>query len=155
MDELEYFPDSSVPTAPSMTSISIPNLAAELESSSPELVAGEEGRAILVLRNTGLAKIEFHTDSVLVGRVLNTLREPVGTDDIAVAGMSTMVLLAYKQELEIPVVFNTSSHLNVEGRIPPGEYLLGVRLPIYNDGEGSYVTRVIEVAPIELRVLAR
>ncbi len=153
MDELEYLPDVFVPTRPLGTSISIPNLAAELELSVAAVVAGDSGTATLVLRNTGLAKIDFYTDSVLVGRVLNILREPVGSGHIAVATTATSVQLAYKQELEIPVVFETSSHHDVQRQLPPGEFLLSVRLPIY-DEVALEATRVVEVSPINLTLIA-
>lgn len=151
MDELDYFP--SEPTRPPTVAISIPNLASELELPSSSVVAGEDGHATLVLRNTGLAAIDFQSDSILVGRLSSLSREPVATDAIAVAGMETNVHLSFKQELEIPVVFKTSSLRREDGRIPPGEYLVGVQLPVRNQGD-SESPRVIDVPGVEVTVVA-
>jgi hypothetical protein len=97
MDEPDYFPESSEPTPPSTTSISIPNLAAEVELSDATVVTGDVGHAILVLRNTGLAAIDFESDSILVARVSNSSRETVVTDVGYVAGTGLRIQLAYKR----------------------------------------------------------
>jgi hypothetical protein len=152
MDEPDYFPESSEPTQPPVTSISIPNLAAELELSTSTVVAGDRGHATLVLRNTGLAAIDFDSDSVLIGRVSDTSRDVVGTDAGFVTGTGKRIQLAYKQELEIPVIFGTSSHLFENGRIPPGEYLVSVQLPVRSQ-EASETFRVIDVPAVEVTVL--
>jgi hypothetical protein len=153
MDEPDYFPDSSQPTRPPATAISIPNLASELELSSSIVVAGETGHATLVLRNTGLAAIDFESDSILVGYVSNGSKEPVPTDAGFVAGTGIRIQLAYKQELEIPVIIGTSSHRHEHGYIPPGEYLVGVQLPVRKQGDGENL-RVIEVPTVEVTVVA-
>jgi hypothetical protein len=153
MDEPDYFPDSSEPTRPPTIGISIPNLASELELPTATVVAGDKGHAILVLRNTGLAAIDFESDSILVGHVLNTSKETVATDAGFIAGTGLRIQLAYKQELEIPVIFGTSSHRHENGHIPPGEYLVGVQLPVRNQGDSESL-RVIEVPAVEVTVLA-
>jgi hypothetical protein len=154
MDEPDYFPESSEPTQPPATSISIPNLAAELECSTSTVVAGENGQATLVLRNTGLAAIDFESDSILLGRVSDTSRDVVGTDAGFLAGTGKRIQLAYKQELEIPVIFGTSSHLFENGHIPPGEYFVSVQLPVRSQ-EASKTLRVIDVPAIGVTVLPR
>jgi hypothetical protein len=153
MDEPDYFPDSSEPTRPATVAISIPNLASELELPNSIVIAGENGHATLVLRNTGLAAIDFESDSILVGRLTDLSRVPVPTEAIAIAGMGTNVQLSYKQELEIPVIFKTSSHRHEAGHIPPGEYLVSVQLPVRNQGDAESL-RVIEVPAVEITVVA-
>jgi hypothetical protein len=153
MGESDYFPDSSEPTQPPAVAISIPNLASELELRSSTVVAGEKGHATLVLRNTGLAAIDFESDSILVGHVSNTSKEIVVTDAGFFAGTGLRIQLAYKEELEIPVIFGTLSHRHEDGHIPPGEYLVGVQLPVRNQGETENL-RVIEVPAVEVTVLA-
>jgi hypothetical protein len=152
MDEPDYFPNSSEPTRPPATSISIPNLAAELEISTPTLVAGEKGHASLVLRNTGLAVIDFESDSVLIGRVSDASRVAMVTEAGYVAGTGKRIQLAYKQELEIPVIFGTSSSHFESGRIPPGTYWVGVQLPVRSQ-EASETLRVIDVPAVEVTIL--
>jgi hypothetical protein len=153
VDEPEYFPDAAAPTPPRAASISIPNLAAELEFPASSVVAGDQGHGTLILRNTGLAAIDFESDSVLVGHVSNESRVPVGTDDFYVAGTGMRVQLAYKQELEIPVVFGTSSHLFESGTLSPGTYFVGVQLPVRSAATPD-ARRVIEVPAVEVTVLA-
>jgi hypothetical protein len=154
MDEPEYFPPSSEPTQLRAASISIPNLAAELELFPSTVVTGDVGHATLVLRNTGLAAIDFQSDSILVGRVLNLSKEFVDTDVGFVAGTGIRVQLAYKQELELPVRFGTSSHQLEVGHIAPGNYLISVQLPVHSEGV-SGVPRVVDVPPVEVTVVAR
>jgi hypothetical protein len=153
MDEPDYFPDSSEPTRPPATAISIPNLASELELPTSTVVAGDIGHATLVLRNTGLAAIDFESDSILVGHVSNNSKGAVVTDVGFVAGTGLRIQLAYKQELEIPVIFGTSSHRHEDGHIPPGAYLVGVQLPVRNQGDTEN-PRVIEVPAVEVAVVA-
>jgi hypothetical protein len=153
MDEPEYFPESSEPTRPFATSISIPNLAAELEIVTTTLVAGDKGHATLVLRNTGLAAIDFESDSVLIGRVSDASRVAIATEAGYVAGTGKRIQLAYKKELEIPVIFGTSSNHFESGHIPPGTYWLGVQLPVRSQDD-SETLRVIEVPAVEITVLA-
>jgi hypothetical protein len=152
MDESDYFPATSEPTQLPAASISIPNLASELELASSEIVAGDLGHATLVLRNTGLAAIDFDSDSILVGNVSSLSKETVGTDVGYVAGTGIHVKLAYKQELEIPVIFGTSSHQHESGHIPPGAYLVSVQLPVHTSGV-SGLPRVVDVPPVEVTVL--
>jgi len=154
MDEPDYFPESSEPTRPTAISISIPNLAAELELPTSTVVAGEVGHATLVLRNTGLAAIDFESDSTLVGHVSNVSRDEFVTDVGFVAGTGIRIQLAYKQDLEIPVIFGTSSHRHEDGHIPPGDYFISVQLPVRSQGD-SEKRRVIEVPAVEVTVLAR
>jgi hypothetical protein len=141
-------------TRPHATSISIPNLAAELEFFTPTVVAGDEGRATLVLRNTGLAVIDFESDSVLNGRVMDYSKDTVASDGLVVDRPSIRVQLAYKQVLEIPVIFGTSSSHHEDGRIPPGNYLVGVQLPVRSEVDAEKL-RVIEVPAVEVTVLSR
>ena len=153
MDEPDYFPDSSEPTRLPATSISIPNLAAEMEFFTDTVVAGEDGRATLVLRNTGLAAIDFESDSMLVGHVTTVERDAVGTDVRFTPATNMRVQLAYKQDLEIPVVFGTSSHLFEDGHIPPGAYFVGVQLPVRSQ-DVAETLRVIDVPAVEITVVA-
>jgi hypothetical protein len=153
MDEPGYFPNSSEPTRLPTTSISIPNLAAELEYFTPIVVAGDDGRATLVLRNTGLAAIDFESDSILVGRVMTSSKDVIATDVHFVAGTGIRIQLAYKQDLEIPVIFGTSSHRHEDGHIAPGTYFVSVHLPVRNQGDSENL-RVIEVPAVEVTVLA-
>jgi len=154
MDEPDYFPESSEPTRPHVASISIPNLAAELEFYTSTVVAGEDGHATLVLRNTGLAAIDFESDSILVGHVANIARDAIGTDVHFTPATSLRVQLAYKQDVEIPVLFGTSSHLYEDGHIPPGVYLVAVQLPVRSQ-DASETLRVIDVPSVEVTVLPR
>ena len=153
MDEPEYFPDAPQSTRPRAASISIPNLAAELEFPTSSVVAGDQGHGTLILRNTGLAAIDFESDSVLVGHVSNESRVAVDTDDLYVAGTGMRVQLAYKQELEIPVIFGTSSHRFESGHLSPGTYFVGVQLPVRSAATPDAL-RVIDVPSVEVTVLA-
>jgi hypothetical protein len=153
MDEPQYIPAVSEPTPPSTASISIPNLAAELNFPTTGIVAGDRGRGTLVLRNTGLAAIGFDSDSVLIGRLSTASKDAVSTDVFYVAGTGIRVQLAYKQELEIPVIFETANRLVESGHIFPGTYFVDVQLPIRSQGQ-SGALRVVDVPAVEVTVLA-
>jgi hypothetical protein len=142
MEEAESTPS---PT----TAISIPNLAAELELSSANIVAGEVGLATLVLRNTGLAAIDFQSDSILVGRLLDTSRNIVSVDSALVRGTGIRIQLPYKRELELPVRFATSGRGG--GHLSPGVYFLSVQLPVRSQAE-AMTLRVVDVPSVELTV---
>ncbi|MGH3732912.1 MAG: hypothetical protein ACRDVC_05975 [Acidimicrobiales bacterium] len=134
----------------------VPNLDVTLELSSPSIETGQNGQGIVVLRNTGLAAIDFESVSPLLGVVLDhATREITGSIADLTAREMLKVSLAYKEVLEIPVVFSTGRSGENDATLPPGQYLVGVQIPVQDlSSNTSRGPRAIEVPLAEVTLVA-
>jgi len=111
--------------------------------------AGDDGGGQLILRNTGSARIgPFESGQPLVGSLLNSDLEIVGSYAGWIAGVGRTFDLAPGQSVAIPVLYGTAStrrHLGYT--LPPGIYWLRVRLR-FRPGRGGGTPAQILTAPL-------
>jgi hypothetical protein len=134
-----------------------PFLEGRVELNDPELETGSVGRGRLVLLNTGTGVIDLHTDSFVRATVVYTSNlETAATFNGFTLGTGLRVHLNPGEEATIALIFATTTLRDGEKvALPPGDYLVRVKLPILErrpdaDGyERSYLAMPVE--PLRLR----
>jgi hypothetical protein len=134
----------------------VEGLEMSVEVDQEVLVAGDDGRGRLVLRNSSPERIgPLDCDQPLVGSLLNSSLEPVGGYSGWVAGTGRTIDLAPGESASIRIVFGTASTREELGYVlPPGRYWLGVRMRLHH-GPGAPLTTTPAAPLAQITVIPR
>jgi hypothetical protein len=133
-----------------------PGMALRLTLDTPTLVAGQDGRGTLVVRNAGRTPLAVETEQPLVAVVTR----PAGMCAVAgfrgaLAGTGAGGVLAPGEEMELAVLFQTAAIRPEDGyALSPGEYEVRARLPLWEPGADGHDPSGVLSPPARLEVVA-
>jgi hypothetical protein len=144
------------PAGPALEEQAFEGLEMSVEVDQEVIQVGDNGRARLVLRNSGPERIgPLDCGQPLVGALLDSSLETVGGYSGAIAGTGRVLDLAPGESASIRVVFGTASTREDLGYVlPPGRYWLTVRMRLHH-GPGAPLTTTPAAPPTQITITTR